>query len=473
MKTALWWIRRDLRVQDNRALAAALAHADCVVPVFVLDPCLLDSADVGKARVAFLLDGLRHLDRSLRARDSRLILRKGNPVQELSSLMADCDASSIFAEEDYSPYSRARDSAVMQCLPLHHAGSCVVRPPGTVLKPNGTPYLVFTAFSRRWQEISLSRTGESLKAPESLGGPSGAASLPIPQEPSLPSSIPFPAGESEALCRLDTFVSGDDPPIASYADTRDRLDIQGTSQLSPYMHLGMLSAHQAVAAAVMSASRAATSQARKGAQTWLKELIWREFFVHILYHFPDVLRESYRGKLSNLRWENDEADFAAWCEGRTGYPVVDAGMRQLNATGWMPNRARMITASFLVKDLLVDWRWGEQVFARCLVDGDRAVNNGNWQWVAGTGADAAPYFRIFNPVLQGKRHDPHGLYLRAWLPELSRVPDHFLHEPWRMPSVLQQEVGCVLGLDYPHPIVDHRWARERALAAYAEAGRTP
>jgi deoxyribodipyrimidine photo-lyase len=341
-----------------------------------------------------------------------------------------------------------------------------------VLKRDGTAYRVFTAFSRRWQEISLSRTGRSLTPPESLGGPSDVASLPIPQQPSLPSSLPFPAGEKEALRRLDAFVSGDDPAIGSYAETRDRLDMQGTSRLSPYTHLGMLSAHQAVAAAARSVERASTAEVRKGAQAWLEELIWREFFVHILYHFPEVLRESFRGKLRNLRWENDEADFAAWCEGRTGYPVVDAGMRQLNATGWMPNRARMITASFLVKDLLVDWRWGERYFAQRLVDGDRAVNNGNWQWVAGTGADAAPYFRIFSPVLQGKRHDPQGLYVRTWLPELSRLPDQFLHEPWRMPHSLQQEVSCTLGRDYPQPIVDHGWARERALATYSEVGRT-
>jgi deoxyribodipyrimidine photo-lyase len=248
--------------------------------------------------------------------------------------------------------------------------------------------------------------------------------------------------------------------------------MQGTSRLSPYMHLGMLSAHQAVTAAARSVDKASTAEARKGAQAWLGELIWREFFVHMLYHFPEVLRESFREELRNLRWKNDGADFAAWCEGRTGYPVVDAGMRQLMATGWMPNRARMITASFLVKDLLVDWRWGESYFAQRLVDGDRAVNNGNWQWVAGTGADAAPYFRIFNPVLQGKRHDPQGLYVRAWLPELSRLPDHFLHEPWRMPSALQREVNCLLGRDYPHPIVDHGWARTRALTAYSEARRS-
>jgi deoxyribodipyrimidine photo-lyase len=284
--------------------------------------------------------------------------------------------------------------------------------------------------------------------------------------------VPFPPGDAEAQRRLQAFVHGDDPPIARYAEARDRLDMEGTSRLSPYLHLGMLSPHQAVAAALDVTSTAPSPEAKQGAQSWLNELVWREFYVHILYHFPHVLRQSFRANLRAIAWDNDEGAFAAWCEGKTGYPVVDAGMRQLLETGWMHNRARMITASFLVKDLLIDWRWGERYFAQHLVDGDRAANNGGWQWTAGTGTDAAPYFRIFNPVLQGKRHDPQGAYTRRWVPELVHVPDRFIHEPWKMPSEVQQEVGCTIGKDYPLPIVDHRWARERALAAYAQARAT-
>ena len=193
----------------------------------------------------------------------------------------------------------------------------------------------------------------------------------------------------------------------------------------------------------------------------------------ILAHFPHVLEHSFRANLRNIAWENDETAFAAWCQGRTGYPVVDAAMRQLVETGWMHNRARMIVASFLVKDLLIDWRWGERFFMQHLVDGDPAANNGGWQWTAGTGTDAAPYFRIFNPTLQGKRHDPEGAYARRWLPELSRVPDRYIHEPWKMPLDVQREAGCIVGQDYPAPIVDHGWARERVLNAYAQARTDP
>jgi deoxyribodipyrimidine photo-lyase len=206
-----------------------------------------------------------------------------------------------------------------------------------------------------------------------------------------------------------------------------------------------------------------------GAQTWLNELIWREFYVSILYHFPYVLDRSFRPNLQDIPWENDATRFAAWCAGRTGYPVVDAAMRQLVKTGWMHNRARMIVASFLVKDLLIDWRWGEHYFMQHLIDGDPAANNGGWQWTAGTGTDAAPYFRIFNPVLQGKRHDPQGVCVRRWVPELASVPDRYIHVPWEMKAETQRASGCVIGRDYPAPIVDHRQARERTLDAYRSA----
>jgi deoxyribodipyrimidine photo-lyase len=281
--------------------------------------------------------------------------------------------------------------------------------------------------------------------------------------------VPFPPGETEAQRRLKAFVDGDDPPIYRYAEARDRLDADGTSRLSPYLHLGMVSARQAMVAAFDAIVAAPEAKARKGAETWLDEFIWREFYVHILYHFPHVLQQSFRANLRAIPWENAKEAFAAWCEGRTGYPVVDAAMRQLVKIGWMHNRARMIVASFLVKDLLIDWRWGERHFMQQLMDGDSASNNGGWQWTAGTGTDAAPYFRIFNPTLQGKKHDPQGAYVRNWVPELAHVSDKFISEPWKMPLDVQQKAGCIIGKDYPAPIVDHSWARERALAAYAQA----
>ena len=465
-------MRRDLRLTDNQALTAALAHADHVIPVFVLDPTLLNSPCVGPKRVAFLLGGLRALDADLRARGSRLIVRQGSPWEELSTLLTESSAETIFAEEDFSPYARKRDSGVAEHLPLRLVGGPIVHPPGTVLKTDGTPYTVFTPFRRRWQSLPSPHVSAILPAPDRLSKPPEVGSLPIPTEPALPQAVPFPPGGAEAQRHLRAFAGGGNPPIYGYAELRDRLDVDGTSQLSPYLRFGMLSARQAAVAALDAITSAPDAKAREGAETWLSELIWREFYVHILHHFPHVLLQSFRANLRAIPWENDEEDFAAWCEGRTSYPVVDAAMRQLAESGWMHNRARMIVASFLVKDLLVDWRWGERHFMQHLVDGDPASNNGGWQWTAGTGTDAAPYFRIFNPVLQGKKHDPQGAYVRRWVPELARVPDKFLHQPWKMPLEVQKQAGCIIGQDYPAPIVDHAWARERTLAAYAQARET-
>lgn len=469
MTTAIWWIRRDLRLKDNQALAAALAYADRVVPVFVLDPALLSSPYVGDQRLAFLLGGLRQLDADLRARGSQLIVRRGDPVDELAVLLAESGAGAIFAEEDFSSFARRRDAGVAKKLPLHLCGGLTAQHPASVLKADGAPYTVFTPFSRAWKALLHLETRSLLPAPGRLAPTQELISLPIPPDPALPSTLPFRPGEAEAQRRLRAFVEGDAPPIYRYAEQRNRLDLEGTSQLSPYLRFGMLSPRQAVVSALTAIESAPNPQARKGAEAWLTELIWREFYVSILYHFPEVRRRSFRPDLRDIPWENDEAVFAAWCTGHTGYPVVDAAMRQLVQTGWMHNRARMIVASFLAKDLLLDWRWGERWFMKHLVDGDPAANNGGWQWTAGTGIDAAPYFRVFNPVLQGQKFDPAGAYVRRWVPELAQVPDKFIHAPWEMPSDVQRRAGCIIGQDYPAPIVDHARARERALTAYGQA----
>lgn len=465
--STIWWIRRDLRLTDNQALTAAKGEADQVIPLFILDPALLNAPNRSDKRLAFLLAGLRHLDEDLRARGGRLIIRQGEPRDVLTALVAESGAKAIFAEADFSPYARRRDAWVAESLPLHLVGGLTVYHPQMVLKPDGEPYTVFTPFSRAWKALAIPRDLGGI--PEAILTPTDLSSQPIPAEPALSASIPFPPGETEALCSLDAFARGDSAPIYQYAQKRNQLDLAGTSGLSPYLRFGMLSACQAVVAAQEAIEAAPTAEARKGAETWLNELIWREFYISILYHFPSVRRQSFQAKRRQISWLNNETDFAAWGAGRTGYPVVDAAMRQLLCTGWLHNRARMIVASFLVKDLLIDWRWGESWFMQHLVDGDPAANNGGWQWTAGTGTDAAPYFRVFNPILQSKKFDPSGSYIRRWLPELALVPDQYIHEPWQMSLAMQYEIGCIIGQDYPAPIVDHKKARKRALAAYKEA----
>jgi len=478
MTIAVWWVRRDLRLADNQALAAALAAADRLIPVFILDPAILSSDFVGdsaRRRVAFLFDGLRRLDADLRTHGSRLIVRRGDPVEELARLVAESGAAAIFAEEDYWPYGRRRDVCAAEALPLHLTSGVTIHPPEAVLKPDGRPYTVFTPFSRAWKALPLPAAGTVLAVPGSLPAVPPLDSLPIPDEPRFPQPeiVPpgtlFQPGEADAWHRLQAFAGGDDPAIYRYGENRNRPDLAGTSQLSPYLRFGMVSARQAAASALGAIEAAPDLQARSGAETWLTELIWREFYLSIQYHFPETERHSFRADLRNIAWDNDEAAFAAWCQGRTGYPVVDAAMRQLAQIGWMHNRARMIVASFLVKDLLIDWRWGERWFMQRLVDADPAANNGGWQWTAGTGTDAAPYFRIFHPVLQGKKHDPEGAYVRRWVPELAKVPGRYIHAPWEMPPEVQRAASCVVGQDYPAPIVDHTWARQRVLAAYAQA----
>ncbi len=465
MPPTIWWVRRDLRLHDNIALHAALAHGEPAIPVFVLDPTLLTAPDAGAPRVAFLFGGLTALDADLRGRGSRLIVRQGDPAEEVARLVAETGASGVFAEADPWPYARERDARVAARVPLTLTQGVTARPYDGIVKADGAAYTVFTPFSRAWKALPLPRPADLLPAPERLAAPSDVPGLPIPGAGALPSA-PFPPGEREAQRRLRLFTRGQDAAIWQYDIARNRMDLPGTSQLSPYLRFGMISARAAAAAAVDALAHAATAEAKKGAETWLNELIWREFYQTVLYHHPAVLDQEFQAGLRGIPWRNDPAEFAAWCEGRTGYPVVDAAMRQLVQTGWMHNRARMITASFLVKDLLIDWRWGERFFMRHLLDADPASNNGGWQWTAGVGTDAAPYFRVFNPVLQGEKFDPDGLYVREWVPELARVPQKYLHAPWAMPADLQRTVQTIVGRDIPAPIIDHAQARERTLHAY-------
>jgi deoxyribodipyrimidine photo-lyase len=461
MNIAIWWIRRDLRLSDNQALQAAIAQADVVIPVFILDPKLLNSAYAAQKRIAFLYDGLRALDRELRMRGSMLVIRRGNPLDELQSLVRETGATSIYTEADISPYAIERDARVKQELPLMLVPGVTIHPADKNLKSDGMAYTVFTPYRRMWQKLSL--PGKPYPAPERLSALPPILNLGVPDNPTQSADTLFPAGEAEARRRLNAFC---DSAIYQYAEDRNRLDLDGTSRLSPYIRFGMISAKQVAWAIHMADERASDAISRHGVESWMNELIWREFYASILYHFPFVRRTTFRTNMQGIIWREDPVSFSAWAEGQTGFPVVDAGMRQMNATGWMHNRARMITASFLTKDLLINWQDGERYFMKHLLDGDPASNNGGWQWVAGTGTDAAPYFRIFNPVLQGKKFDPQVAYIRRWVPELALIPVEYIHTPWEMPPEVQKRLGCIIGKDYPAPIVDHAMARERALAVY-------
>ncbi len=465
MPPTIWWTRRDLRLHDNCALQAALAQGEPAIPVFVLDPTLLAAPDAGEKRLAFLLGGLRALDADLRARGSRLIVRQGDPAEELARLAESTGAAGVFAEADPWPYARERDARVAKRVPLTLTQGITARPYDGISRPDGRAYTVFTPFSRAWKALPLPGAAELIPAPERIAAPPEAPSLPIPG-PSSSAADLFLPGEQEARRRLHLFTEEQDAAIQQYDAARNRMDLPGTSQLSPYLRFGMISARTAAVAAVVALEKAASPNGRKSAETWLNELIWREFYQMVLYRYPEVLGQEFQASLRDIPWRNDPNEFAAWCNGRTGVPVVDAAMRQLVQTGWMHNRARMITASFLVKDLLIDWRWGERFFMQHLLDADPASNNGGWQWTAGVGTDAAPYFRVFNPMLQGEKFDPAGTYVRQWVPELARVPQKYLHAPWTMPVDVQQAVHTIVGHGYPLPIVDHAEARERTLRAY-------
>lgn len=467
------WFRRDLRLSDNSALLAA-AHdgGGAVLPVFILDDAILGGRWASPARAAFLLAGLRALDGDLRERGLRLVVRRGEPLPTLIALARESGARGVYWNRDYTPYAIGRDRAIKAAL--GEAGyaaksfkDVVIFEMGEVSTQSGGAYSVYTPYARQWRRRLEEQGGahpQGAPALVPLDGQPEPGRIPELSELGMRCEQAIPqAGAARAGELLAQFSDGRRSlGIGRYAEQRDVMGAEGTSRLSPYLRLGMISPRQCVAAALATAPG-------PGPDTWLGELAWRDFYVQVLYHHPHVLRGAFKREYDALEWENDPELFAAWRAGRTGYPVVDAAMRQLAREGWMHNRARMIVASFLTKDLLIDWRWGERHFMRMLVDGDPAANNGGWQWAAGTGTDAQPYFRIFNPTSQGQRFDPDGAYVRRYVPELANVPSKHIHAPHLMAPAEQARADIQVGRDYPAPVVDHKQRRARALEIYQAA----
>jgi deoxyribodipyrimidine photo-lyase len=461
----LVWFRRDLRNFDHAALAAALEAKRSVHCAFVFDTEILDALrSRSDRRVTFIWDCVRELQSALAARGGGLYVLHGRARDEIPRLAQALGVGAVYANRDYEPQALGRDASV--AASLHKSGidfrTCkdqVIFELDEVRTRTGAAFSVFTPYRSAW----LARLEPAhVAACRQEGLPGRLAPAGNDKMPSLASlgferaALPLPAGMSGGASQWQDFQER----LAGYAASRDFPTLGATSRLSVHLRFGTVSIRELV--------RDARTRRSAGAQAWLSELIWRDFYFAILAARPDVVDHAYRREYDALAWEDNEAGWRAWCEGRTGYPLVDAAMRELNTSGTMHNRLRMVTASFLVKDLGIDWRRGERYFADQLLDYDLAANNGGWQWSASTGCDAQPWFRIFNPVLQSRRFDPQGAYIHRWIPELAQVPVEHLHAPWEMGPLEQQAANCVIGRDYPAPVIRHEQARQRTLGRYGE-----
>jgi len=458
----LFWHRRDLRISDNLGLAAARSRSPQVTGIFCLDPNLLQRDDVAPARVTYMIGCLMELARRYAEAGSELLIVQDDPVRAIPQMAQAIDAIAVYWNRDVEPYSRDRDTQVVEALKVASIEfkttfwDQLLHAPGEVMTGSGTPYSVYTPFWRNWKDHAKAEPAPTLEKAEGLTTEQqtraqAAGAVPLPSAKDLGFEWDAPLlltpGEWAAHQQLEQFCD-DDRYVATYDDQRNFPFVDGTSRLSAALKFGAIGIRTVWAAADAAYSRCRSDETRDNVRTWQQELAWREFYQHVMYFFPELAEGPYRDEWKTFPWVNDEDQFQAWCEGRTGYPIVDAAMRQLNETGWMHNRCRMIVASFLTKDLIIDWRWGEKYFMQRLFDGDLSANNGGWQWSASSGMDPKP-LRIFNPASQAQKYDPDAEYIRQWVPEIRHLDTGELVTGKISPDE-RDRAG------YAHPIVDHK-----------------
>lgn len=467
----LFWHRRDLRIVDNVGLAAASQQTTKVVGVFCLDPGILKTDEVAPARAVYLIGSLQELQKKYAEVGSQLLILQGTPTQVLPALAESLGAKAVFWNKDVEPYARARDRSVADALKekgiaVQAFWDQLLHPPKRIMTGSGDPYTVFTPFWRNWSKQAKAIPAPALETVEGLTPKEieqavkvGAIDLPTAKDLGFvwDNELPLAPGTQAAQERLDEFC---DRTITEYREQRNFPAVRGTSQLSAALKFGTIGVRTVWAATETISADSRSDEARENIQTWQQELCWREFYQHAMYFFPELAEGAYRAPMKNFPFVNNETDFQAWCDGKTGYPIVDAAMRQMNTIGWMHNRCRMIVASFLTKDLMVDYRLGEKYFMQKLVDWDLSANNGGWQWSASSGMDPKP-LRIFNPASQAQKFDPDGEYIREWLPELRSLDTEML-VTGKIPNHERDRYG------YPHPIVDHKKQQSRFKELYQQ-----
>ncbi len=467
----LVWIRDELRLRDHQALLSASREANRIVPFFIISG---EAEKTAPAKRSVILDGLTDLRADFRRLGGELFVRYGEPEEIIPAMISETGAGGVYCTRSYDPLSAARDRRIASLVTgsgkvwVEFDDRTLIRPGEILTRAEAKPYTVFTPYRNAWR-ARMEEIMPPLPAPRRVSVPRlHAGKLPVNRE--IRQNLQPPRGgahTAETDCRK--FLR---KGLLSYGERRDVLAGNGTSRLSHHLAAGTLGI-RTLFSRLRETVREFDAKGRESADVFLDELIWREFYYQILAAFPRVASGAFRQEFDAIQWSDDEERFRLWCDGMTGYPVVDAAMRQMNSEGWMHNRGRMIVASFLTKDLHIDWRKGERYFMSRLADGDPALNNGGWQWCAGTGNDASPWFRIFNPVLQGKKFDPGGMYVRQYLPELRRVPDRWIHEPWKMSPEVQRQAACLIGADYPAPVVLHDEERRKAFRYYSlsDSGR--